>query len=414
MLPDAEILSISSTGMMAISLERRWAGRFLWTGTLAQVSILGGAPREIEDDVQGADWGPDGELAIVRTVSGKHRLEYPINTVLYETAGWISHARVSPDGERVAFIDHPVPGDDGGSVVVVERSGRTSVLSTGWITAYGLAWPKHGREVWFTATRAGVARAIWAVALSGGERLLLRALSELTIQDVSSDGRILITSDNGKVGIIGQPPGQSHEKDLSLLDWSRMRDLSPDGKTLFSTKRARAAAPTARSISARPTAPPPCASVTGSPTDPPDGKWEVGHAHTLPPDRPPPGSHRQAAGNRLREITRTRRSGRRREPDSRDRKRAGTRRPSVLQDLDGGPPRRSPRKGWAKGSGRSRPDGSGSSRRESTMRSISIRWTGRAEGYPGNVLRRTPVAVLRSGKTSTCSGGEPSLRRSFS
>ncbi|HET9793974.1 MAG TPA: serine/threonine-protein kinase, partial [Thermoanaerobaculia bacterium] len=42
MLPDAEILSISSTGMMAISLDRHWAGRFMWTGTLAQVSILGG------------------------------------------------------------------------------------------------------------------------------------------------------------------------------------------------------------------------------------------------------------------------------------------------------------------------------------------------------------------------------------
>jgi len=81
-LPDAEILSISSSGMMAISLERHWAGRFIWTGTLAQVSILGGAPREIEENIQGADWGPDGELAIVRTVSGKQRLEYPLDTVL--------------------------------------------------------------------------------------------------------------------------------------------------------------------------------------------------------------------------------------------------------------------------------------------------------------------------------------------
>jgi len=233
MLPDAEILSISSSGMMAISLERHWAGRFIWTGTLAQVSILGGAPREIEENVQGADWGPDGELAIVRTVSGKQRLEYPMDTVLYETAGWISHARVSPDGELVAFLDHPVQGDDAGSIVVVDRRGKKTELSTGWITAYGLAWPRHGREVWFTATRSGVARSVWAVSLAGEERLLLRTLSELTIQDVSTEGRILITSDNGKVGIIGMPPGQSRERDLSLLDWSLVRDLSPDGKALL-------------------------------------------------------------------------------------------------------------------------------------------------------------------------------------
>ncbi|MGH9442490.1 MAG: protein kinase domain-containing protein [Thermoanaerobaculia bacterium] len=232
-LPDAEILSISDSGMMAISLDRHWAGRFLWTGTLAQVSILGGAPREIEEDVQGADWGPDGELAIVRTVGGKHRLEYPLDTVLYETAGWISHARVSPDGKLVAFLDHPVAGDDAGSVVVVDRAGKVTVLSTGWITAYGLAWPKDGGEVWFTATRVGVARSVWGVNLAGEERLLLRTLSELTIQDVSAEGGILITSDNGKVGIIGQPPGQSREKDLSLLDWSLVRDLSPDGKLLL-------------------------------------------------------------------------------------------------------------------------------------------------------------------------------------
>jgi len=232
-LPDAEILAISSSGMMAISLERHWAGRFIWTGTLAQVSILGGAPREIEENIQGADWGPDGELAIVRTVSGKQRLEYPMDTVLYETAGWISHARVSPDGALVAFLDHPVQGDDAGSVVIVDRKGKRQELSTGWITAYGLAWPRHGREVWFTATRSGVARAVWAVSLAGEERLLLRTLSELTIQDVSTEGGILITSDNGKVGIIGMPPGQSREKDLSLLDWSLVRDVSPDGKALL-------------------------------------------------------------------------------------------------------------------------------------------------------------------------------------
>src|SRR5436190_22448478 len=40
--------------------------------------------------------------------------------VLYETAGWISHPRVAPDGKTVAFIDHPTRGDDAGAVAIVE------------------------------------------------------------------------------------------------------------------------------------------------------------------------------------------------------------------------------------------------------------------------------------------------------
>ena len=34
--------------------------------------------------------------------------------MLYETGGWASQIRASPDGERIAFIDHPVPADDSG------------------------------------------------------------------------------------------------------------------------------------------------------------------------------------------------------------------------------------------------------------------------------------------------------------
>lgn len=235
MLPDAEILSISRSGLMAISLDRRWAGRFIWAGTLAQSPQVGGAPREILEDVQWADWGPDGSsLAIVRHIAGKHRLEYPIGNILYETAGWISHPRVSPKEELVAFLDHPVQGDDSGSVVVIDRNRKVTTLSSDWITVYGLAWSADGKEIWFTATRVGVARSIWAVTTAGSqERLLARTPGELTIQDVSREGRVLITSDNGKVGIIGLPPGQSKEKDLSLLDWSLVRAISNDGKFLL-------------------------------------------------------------------------------------------------------------------------------------------------------------------------------------
>ncbi|MEO6486428.1 MAG: protein kinase [Thermoanaerobaculia bacterium] len=234
MLPDAEILSISRSGMMAISLERRWSGRFIWSGTLAQVPLVGGAPREILEDVQWADWSPDGaSLAIVRSVAGKTRLEYPIGTILYETGGWVSHPRVSPRGDAVAFFEHPVIGDDSGSLMLVDRSGRLSTVSADWITAYGLTWSPDGKEIWFTATRVGVARAIWAASVEGNERLLVRTPGELTIQDATRDGHVLVTDDNGKVGVVGQAPGQTKENDLSLLDWSLVREISTDGKMLL-------------------------------------------------------------------------------------------------------------------------------------------------------------------------------------
>ena len=85
-------------------------------GTLARVPITGGTPRELVRDVKFADWSPDGsELAIVRHVDGRDRLEYPIGTVLVERQGrrgdrhWL-RSRVSPDGSRVAFVHYQASG----------------------------------------------------------------------------------------------------------------------------------------------------------------------------------------------------------------------------------------------------------------------------------------------------------------
>ena len=95
-------------------------------GTLARAPLAGGAPRPILENVESADWSPDGtSLAVVRNVNGRERLEYPIGKVLYETSGgWISYPRVSPKGDDVAFIDHSNQGDDGGSVAVVDLAGK--------------------------------------------------------------------------------------------------------------------------------------------------------------------------------------------------------------------------------------------------------------------------------------------------
>ena len=138
----AELLAVSSTGEMALSLGSHPVGTWVNVGTLARAPLAGGAPRPVLEDVEWADWCPDGNsLAVVRNVSGRERLEYPIGKVLYETSGgWISYPRVSPKGDFVAFIDHANQGDDGGSVAVVDLSGKKKNLTRDWYGTQGLAW----------------------------------------------------------------------------------------------------------------------------------------------------------------------------------------------------------------------------------------------------------------------------------
>ena len=107
--------------------------------TLARMPVAGGAPREIEDGVRQADWSPDGsQLAIIREVGGKDRLEYPIGKVLREVSGYMSDVRISPRGDRIAYFEHPRKWDDRGSVNTVNLAGTNTVLSEGYWSARGL------------------------------------------------------------------------------------------------------------------------------------------------------------------------------------------------------------------------------------------------------------------------------------
>src|SRR5262245_29200667 len=135
----AGIQSISSAGEMAILLGGDLGWGECRDGTLAQLPPLGGTPREIMEYVYEADWAPDGKrLAIIRVVEGEYQLEYPAGTVLYKSEGQITNVRVSPKGDLIAFIDHPVLGDISGSVMVVDISAQKRVLFVGWTFANGL------------------------------------------------------------------------------------------------------------------------------------------------------------------------------------------------------------------------------------------------------------------------------------
>ncbi len=240
-LSNAEVLSISPEGEMAVLLHSHNVDPYINTGTLGRLPLGGGAPREVLENVQWADWSPDGtNFAVVREFGGQSRLEYPIGKVLYQTGGWLSHPRVSPKGDMVAFIEHPVRRDDAGFIAVIDHSGKKKTLSTGWETAWGLGWSPNGTEIWFSSTRLGYGRYLSAVNLSGKERLLAREPGTLTLQDVARDGRVLITRDVPRVGMVGMTAGSSKERDLSWLDWSAPKELSADGKRLLFTESGEA------------------------------------------------------------------------------------------------------------------------------------------------------------------------------
>jgi serine/threonine protein kinase/DNA-binding beta-propeller fold protein YncE len=237
-LGSAEVLSISRQGEMAVSLNRHALRSFVRTGRLARISIAGGAPRDILDDVQFADWGPDGQsLAIVRDFGVKNRLEYPIGKVLFETTGWVGQIRVSPKGDAVAFVNHPFPNDDGGRISLVDRSGKSTDLTPIYATVQGLAWTPDGKEIWYTAAEGGFNRAVHAVPPGGGtSRLVGRVPGISTIRDISKDGRVLMTNESARLGILGRGPGDEKERELSWLDYSLVTDITPDGQRILITE----------------------------------------------------------------------------------------------------------------------------------------------------------------------------------
>jgi DNA-binding winged helix-turn-helix (wHTH) protein/Tol biopolymer transport system component len=237
-LPHYVLLSISRQGELALmSSTPRPTFEMVYktdSGTLASVPLGGGTPRELIPDVEAADWSPNGQLAIVRRVGHRSRLEFPIGKVLYESAGWIASPRFSPSGNAIAFLDHPVIPDDRGTVTLINlTTGEKRTISGFWESARGLAWNPRGDEIWFAAARSGVSRELNAVSLDGRERQVLSAAGGLSLQDISHDGRILVTRDNEKLGMLFMRAGEQEPRDLSFRDWSMAADLSADGKQLL-------------------------------------------------------------------------------------------------------------------------------------------------------------------------------------
>jgi serine/threonine protein kinase len=223
-IQSADLLSISSAGELALSLDRRYPIGWEKVGTLAVARPGGAAPRPLLENVAVADWSPDGHsLAVAHEVNGVVRLEYPIGTVLYESPGWISDLRVHPDGDRILIADNPARGDNFSIVRIVDREGTVETVGDGG--AWGVLWAPDGESIWYSG--GGGVRSI-----KPGEepRNLYQSTAGMRLLDVDPTGQILSGVGSMRREMVVSLPGSTSDTPLSWLDWTTPTALSADGR----------------------------------------------------------------------------------------------------------------------------------------------------------------------------------------
>lgn len=204
---------------------------------LSRVSMAGGKPRIVLQQAEAADFDRNGRnLAIVRRNGPASLVEFPPGHVIYKSTGWINGLRIAPCGSIVAFLDHPISDDDAGYVRIARLNGTSRQMTSEWSSIDGLAWSPSGNEIWFTASKSGGTRGLYAVSEKAQLRRISNSPLSLRVLDVSQSGRTLISLDNYRVTMMADLPGDSAETDLSKFDFSFVEALSGDGKLVLFTE----------------------------------------------------------------------------------------------------------------------------------------------------------------------------------
>jgi serine/threonine protein kinase/WD40 repeat protein len=273
-VPSSEVLAISKSTELAILLRR---DRVTGLGTLARVPLAGGMPREVAENVLQADWSPDGaNLAIIRQLGDKTRVEYPIGTVKYETTHFVRDLRIAPDGKRLAIIE-PSRGE---FEVAIIDNGAPVTIARGWPRgAGGLAWSPDSSELWISGAAGSAPPALYAVNVdSGAVRLVSRLAGSIRIMDRAPSGEALISNGTWRAGLVWKNAAEELERDASWLDWSILAGLAPDGSSLLFSETREGGGASSAVYLRRADAPAPLHLGDGIGDGlSPDGKWVLAH-----------------------------------------------------------------------------------------------------------------------------------------
>jgi Tol biopolymer transport system component len=227
----ASLASMSRSGVFALLLDCRidWSG---CTGTLAEMPRGGGAPRELLEDVASADWAPDGtQLAAIQALDGKFQLQFPLDHTLYTSAARLGSLRVSRRGDRMAFVERDTNAGGKSTLKMIDLEGGVTTLSSGWEEIREIAWSPDDEEIWLSGNERGQEASLYAISRAGHRRLVLQRPGGVQLRDVTTDGRVLVTSGVSRARMVWSD--DEMQRELSWLDWSTAADVSADGRTIL-------------------------------------------------------------------------------------------------------------------------------------------------------------------------------------
>jgi len=220
--PDNAMLLAESDGTLALGLAPElYYSRY--AATLATLLPGASVARELAPRIVDADFTAEGLAAIEGTGTG-YRLHVPLGTVVEESPNLLRALRASPDGEVIAFVS------EGEGIVVLGLDGTRTTIDA---NPTGLAWSPDGERIWFSGWTGRGESTIWSVRPGDDPQPEWRTGGSVVLEDVASDGRLLIRRDESQGGTLVVTPDHADPVDLSWLDQSEAVALSTSADALL-------------------------------------------------------------------------------------------------------------------------------------------------------------------------------------